>query len=104
MANDQFGREVAVGTNVYLTGTVTSLTGGNDFINCTVTLDNTMPPSGAETELSVNTAQLVLLDPGQVAPSSEQAEAVKKAEKAGEDKKTPKAEEEHHKKQHLFTK
>jgi hypothetical protein len=63
MPLDEFGRNVSVGDQVSLTGIVESLTDGVDFVNCAVLLDNVMPPTGAQTRISLNTAQLVLTNP-----------------------------------------
>lgn len=54
--NDQFGREVGVGDQVSLKGTVV---GVNDlspyYLNCWVELDGQMPPSGAQIRVGLNT-------------------------------------------------
>ena len=59
MPNDQFGRPVAVGDTVTLVGEVTKLSPDPNYVNCTVKLQKPMPPAGTETNLQVNTAQLV---------------------------------------------
>lgn len=62
MANDQYGREIHVGDPVSIQGKVESLTGDPNGANCTVRLNELMPPSGAETRIVVNTAQIVNLE------------------------------------------
>lgn len=58
MPNDQFGKPVSVGDAVIIKGTVESVTEDPNYINCTVLLDEQMPPSGAEVRVQINTAQL----------------------------------------------
>ena len=58
MPNDQFGRPIAVGDTVTMTGEVTKVVEDPNFVNCTVNLQQSMPPSGTETNLQLNTAQL----------------------------------------------
>lgn len=58
MPNDVFGKPVSVGDAVIIKGTVESVTEDPNYVNCTVLLDEQMPPSGAEVRIQVNTAQL----------------------------------------------
>jgi hypothetical protein len=55
---DQYGRTLNVGDHVIIHGTIDSLTGDPNYSNCTVKLDQLMPPSNSETKLQMNTAQL----------------------------------------------
>ena len=56
---DQFGKAVGVGDKVQLKGSVVWVDDGNpNFVNCKVQLDETMPPAGTRSELSLNTKQL----------------------------------------------
>lgn len=47
-----------MGDTVTLKGEVTKVLDDPNFVNCTVKLAKSMPPSGTETNLQVNTAQL----------------------------------------------
>ena len=58
MPNDQFGRPVSVGDTVTLKGEVVKVLDDPNYLNCTVKLAAPMPPSGAQTNLQVNTTQL----------------------------------------------
>lgn len=58
MPNDQFGRPVSVGDTVTLVGEVTKVLEDPGYINCTVKLKQSMPPSGTETNIQVNTVQV----------------------------------------------
>ena len=58
MSNDQFGRPVAVGDTVVIKGEVVHVLDDPNYINCTVKLAQPMPPSGAQTTVQLNTAQL----------------------------------------------
>ena len=58
MGHDQYGRPVAVGDTVVIKGEVIHVLDDPNFINCTVKLAQQMPPSGAETTVQCNTAQL----------------------------------------------
>lgn len=58
MPNDQFGKPVHVGDPVIIKGVVESVEENPNYINCTVLLDEQMPPSGAEVRVQLNTAQL----------------------------------------------
>jgi len=57
---DQFGRSIAVGDQVTITGSLIDLIEDPNYINCTVQLDQQMPPSGAQVRIDLNTQQLVL--------------------------------------------
>jgi hypothetical protein len=56
---DQYGREVGVGDQVQLKGTVV---GVNDlspyYLNCWVELEQEMPPSGVKMRIGLNTQQV----------------------------------------------
>lgn len=56
---DQYGRPVFLGDTVTLKGQITDIIENPNYINCTVRLDQPMPPSGAPFSLFLNTAQLV---------------------------------------------
>lgn len=58
MPNDQFGKPVHVGDPVIIKGVVESVEESPNYVNCTVLLDERMPPSGAEVRVQLNTAQL----------------------------------------------
>ena len=58
MPNDQFGRPVAVGDTVIIKGEVTKVLEDLNFVNCTVKLAQQLPPTGAETNLQLNTVQV----------------------------------------------
>src|SRR5215471_2518006 len=58
MPNDQFGRPVAVGDKVLIKGSLVAVEDNPNYLNCTVKLEQAMPPSGAETQLKLNTVQL----------------------------------------------
>ena len=47
-----------MGDAVTIKGEVTQVSEDPNFVNCTVKLMQTMPPSGAEINLPLNTAQL----------------------------------------------
>lgn len=57
--NDQYGRKILLGDSVTIQGTVTDLLENPNGINCTVELQQQMPPTGAQTKLDLNTQQLV---------------------------------------------
>jgi hypothetical protein len=58
MPNDSFGRPVSVGDTVVIKGEVTKVLDNPNYINCTVKLAKPMPPSGAEMNIELNTAQV----------------------------------------------
>lgn len=58
MPNDQYGRPVKVGDSVIIRGTVETVDENPNYINCTVKLDEPMPPSGAEVKVQLNSAQV----------------------------------------------
>jgi hypothetical protein len=58
MPNDQYGRPVAVGDTVTIKGSLVHVSPDPNFLNCTVKLAVLLPPSGTETTLQLNTAQL----------------------------------------------
>lgn len=62
---DQYGRTIARGDTVAFTGRVVDLYNDPDYVNCTVLLDQHMPPSGMQLRLDCNTMQLVKTTPGQ---------------------------------------
>ena len=47
-----------MGDSVTLAGTVTKLSGDDNFVNCAVQLEIQMPPAGTVVTIEVNTAQL----------------------------------------------
>lgn len=58
MPNDQFGREVAVGDTVIVRGQVTKVLEDPGYINCTVQVQQPMPPAGTIVNLQLNTQQV----------------------------------------------
>jgi|SRR5215475_2454896 len=64
MLNDQYGRQVSVGDTVTIQGSLVDLLDDPNYINCTVLLDRSMPPSGIETRVDLNTQQVVKNGPG----------------------------------------
>ena len=72
MMHDQYGRTIFRGDTVALTGRVVDLLDDEpDYVNCTVQLDQQMPPSGATIRLDLNTMQVVKTAPGeQIQPPS----------------------------------
>lgn len=58
MPLDQFGNQISVGDTVTIKGEVVKVLEDPNYINCTVKLAQNMPPSGAETNLQLNTAQV----------------------------------------------
>jgi hypothetical protein len=60
MPNDQFGRPVKVGDQVTIKGEVVKVSDDPNFLNCTVKLAHTLPPTNSEVNLTLNTAQLEL--------------------------------------------
>ena len=47
-----------MGDSVTLAGTVTEVSGDDNFVNCAVQLEIQMPPAGTVVTIKVNTAQL----------------------------------------------
>ncbi|HEX8838342.1 MAG TPA: hypothetical protein VF748_15470 [Candidatus Acidoferrum sp.] len=74
MPHDANGNELKVGDKVNIPATVTMLTTGDEFCNCSVLLDFRMPPDNTENTFSVNTTQ-VLLSPIQEAAEAPPEEA-----------------------------
>jgi len=68
MPNDQSGRAVNVGDVVSLKGTVQTITDDPNYINCTVLVEQLMPPTGIPTTLQLNTTQVALEKPAAVPP------------------------------------
>ena len=58
MPNDQYGRPISVGDTVTIKGEVIKVLDDPNFLNCTVKLAALLPPSGTETTVQLNTAQL----------------------------------------------
>lgn len=58
MPHDQFGRDISVGDTVVMKGEVVKVLDDPNYLNCTVRLAQQMPPTGADTTLQLNTAQL----------------------------------------------
>ena len=58
MPNDQYGRPISVGDTVMIKGEVVHVLDNPNYVNCTVKLSQSMPPSGAEIKVECNTAQL----------------------------------------------
>lgn len=63
--NDQYGRPVWEGDTVIIQGKVIDLVEDPNYINCTVQLDQQLPPSGAQLRVDLNTQQLVKQGPEQ---------------------------------------
>lgn len=78
MPNDKFGRPIKVGDEVVIKGTVETVTEDPNYINCTVKLDEPMPPSGAEVRVQVNTAQLEDETPGPAGETKPAANEMRK--------------------------
>lgn len=66
--NDQYGRPVFVGDTVTIKGSLIDLLDDPDYINCTVLLDQQMPPSGTQVRIDLNTQQVVKEGPGEPPP------------------------------------
>ena len=58
MPHDQFGRDISVGDTVTIKGEVVKVLDDPNYLNCTVKLAKQMPPTGTDTTLQLNTAQL----------------------------------------------
>ncbi len=62
MPHDANGVRLIVGDKVSITGTVTQISEGDNYCNCTVDVDLPMPPYMTKTNISaINTKQLVKL-------------------------------------------
>lgn len=78
MATDKNNAALKIGDKVVIHGTVTGLSSSGDYHNCTVELDELLPPERTKTELTMlNTQQLVKADQ----PESEAPKTEKKAVK-----------------------
>lgn len=64
--NDQFGRRIFRGDTVTLSGRVIDLVEDPNYVNCTVLLDQQMPPGGMQIRLDLNTVQVTKTNPGLV--------------------------------------
>lgn len=56
---DQYGHPVWQGDTVTIKGKVIDILEDPNYINCTVKLDQQLPPSGAEIQINLNTLQVV---------------------------------------------
>lgn len=64
---DQYGRPVWRGDTVTLTGTVIdSIPYQPEWVNCTVLLDQGMPPAGTQVKVNLNSQQVVKQGPGEL--------------------------------------
>lgn len=63
MPNDQFGNPVAVGDTVTVAGVLTVVDENPTYLNCTVLLDQPLPPTMSETNIRLNTQQVVKQPP-----------------------------------------
>lgn len=80
---DKHGSLVKVGDVVTFEGTVESIVDDPNYVNCTVLLTETMPPSGAQVRVKCNTAQLT-----DTMPQAEPAAADASAEQPADAKQT----------------
>lgn len=63
---DQYGRQIWQGDTVVLKGSIVDLLEGQqNYINCTVLLDQQLPPSGTQVYVDLNSQQLIKQGPGQ---------------------------------------
>ena len=63
--NDQYGRPVWQGDSVTIQGKIIDIVEDPNYLNCTVQLDQQLPPSGAQVKVDLNTQQLVKQGPEQ---------------------------------------
>jgi len=72
---------VAVGDKVLIKDSLVAVEDNPNYLNCTVKLEQAMPPSGAETQLKLNTVQLEKAGPPKAQPLEAAPGAVKAAAK-----------------------
>lgn len=72
MPHDRKGNLIAVGDKVFVPATVTSVQAGDNYCNCSLVLDEKMPPDNTETAFqALNTRQVQKYDGTTVPPPAD---------------------------------